>query len=160
MSTTFSPRCPIEKLRIENEIPQKHFAMICEEYDMYRVVTNAHDLQQAALNYSFLEHIVRISTTDDDEECCLNKLDYETEKKMKKLIKEKKTVSSQSAMRSLESIQVDVTNFDTKTCVFAKIFDGSYGDIDIVHIGPEEIGNWPVFNLMVYEDSAIILYTP
>ena len=68
MSANFSSRFPIEKLRVENEIPQSHYANICDEYDMYRLVTRTDNAQQAALNYSFLEHIVRISTTDEDEE--------------------------------------------------------------------------------------------
>ena len=102
MSANFSSRFPIEKLRVENEIRQSHYAMICDEYDMYRLVTRTANTKQAALNYSFLEHIVRISTTDDDEENCLKKLDSKTAKEMKKMIKEKKNVSSQSAMRELE----------------------------------------------------------
>lgn len=63
-------------------------------------------------------------------------------------------------MRSLEEYDLNIEAFDAKTCVFAKVFDATEEEMNIIHLTPDCLGNWPVLNVMLTTTKAYILYTP
>jgi hypothetical protein len=78
---------------------------------------------------------------------------------LKTLLDDKEQDCSQVAIRNLETIDVDLMSFHARPFCFAKVWYVEIHDLDVQHLGPEEIGYWPLFDVLIYHDKAIILYS-
>jgi len=111
-----------------------------------------------AISYSFLEHILRVSTGADEEAACMDCIRFARLKSlMKDFITEKRDNSTQAAMMKLEKLELELKDINCNA--FVKIHEVEGSEMMEVFEEPEGDGFWPFINVLRDGDKAYILYT-
>jgi hypothetical protein len=53
------------------------------------------------------------------------------------------------AMRELERAEIELDCFNARPFLFAKVWHVDGDDLEIQHYGPEQVGYWPLFDVLV-----------
>lgn len=128
---------------------------------MYRLIEGGKNTLEIALNYAFVEHLLRATTPEQDETYLTSFFDKKVSIKLLRLTKSKREKSPQDAIRNLEASGLDFGSFSARPYLFANIVEKDSYDIYTSYIGPESVGSWPIID--VFSDPAgkrsIILYS-
>ena len=83
-----------------------------------------------AISYSFLEHILRVSTGADEEAACMDCIRFARLKSlMKDFITEKRDNSTQAAMMKLEKLELELKDINCNAQKYHSVNSGTHINI-------------------------------